>query len=80
MSDFACLYFQIVRRLRQGDHKFKASVGNLVRPCLKINGKGGLWMYLSGRVLNSHKQGARFKSHFLRTKGNGVGRMGDLGG
>jgi hypothetical protein len=31
------LQLQLVKRLRQEDHKFEASLGDLVRPCLKIN-------------------------------------------
>jgi hypothetical protein len=34
--DNANLQSQIFRRLKQGSHKFKVCLGNLVKPCLKI--------------------------------------------
>lgn len=37
------LQFQLLRKMRQEYHKFKASIGNLARSCLKTKSRGGAW-------------------------------------
>lgn len=59
-----CLYFQNSGRLEQDNCKFKASLGNLARSCLRI--EKGLEKKLSAMILASTSQYSKTKQNKTR--------------
>ena len=61
----------VLGRLRQEDHRFEASLSNLVRPCFKIKRKSRAWWHtlvipVLGRLRQEDHRFAASLSNLLR--------------